>query len=98
MPELLSIIVASVVSLGVALAVLGLSRKAGLSDVDKTLSTQRGALVATLTYRVEHLENENTRLTEDNEYLRHELEQLRIEVQRLERYIIKHRVGDSDDA
>jgi len=96
MPELLSIIVASVVSLGVALAVLGLSRKAGLSGVDKTLSTQRGALVATLTGRLDLLENENEKLAEDNKSLRREVEQLRAEVRRLERYIVKNKVGDDD--
>jgi len=96
MSDLLNVILASAVAFGTSFGVLIIARRSGLTDVDKVLNTHREVLVATLTKRVENLENENLRLTNENDYLKRELDQLRAEVRRLERYIIKHKIGDDD--
>lgn len=91
MPDsVVSILISAGIAFGIALGSLVLARRAGLSDVDAVVREQRGALVATLKIRVEHLEAENKRLTEDIDYLKRENEQLRAEVARLQRHIIKH--------
>ena len=61
---------------------------------DGTAAAQ--ALVDTLIGRVDHLESENSRLTIENEKLKRELDEVRDELRRLERYIVKHKVGDDD--
>jgi cell division protein FtsB len=84
-----SIVIPTAIAFLVALGTLFLARKAGLSEVDAAVREQRGALVATLSKRVEHLENENRKLQSDIDYLRHENEQLRTEVARLSAQLIK---------
>jgi len=86
----ITILVSAGIAFGIALGSVVIARRAGLSDVDAVLREQRGALVETLKTRVEHLESENKRLSDDIEYLRRENEQLRAEVARLQRHIIKH--------
>jgi len=94
MLDVLPIIIAAAVSFGLALATLALAKRAGLSTVDHTLAAHQRALVDTLTGRVDHLESENSRLTIENEKLKRELDEVREELRRLERYIVKHKVGD----
>ena len=96
MLDVLPIIIAAAVSFGLALATLALAKRAGLSTVDHTLASHQRALVDTLIGRVDHLESENARLTIENEKLKRELDEVREELRRLERYIVKHKVGDDD--
>jgi hypothetical protein len=95
-PDGVTILVSASISFGLALAVLYLSRRAGLTDVQAAVSAERSALVETIKSRVSALEAENERLKTDMDYLKRENEQLRIEVDRLRRYIIDHRVGPTD--
>lgn len=85
----ITILVSAGIAFGIALGSVVIARRAGLSDVDAVVREQRGALVTTLRIRVEHLEAENKRLTDDVAYLKRENEQLRTEVARLQRHIIK---------
>ena len=92
----ISILISAGIAFGIALGSVAVARRAGLSDVDAVMREQRGALVETLKTRVEHLEAENKRLSDDIEYLRRENEQLRIEVARLQRHIIQHDMEQPD--
>lgn len=83
------VIVPAAIAFLAALGTLYLARKAGLSDVDAAVREQRGALVATLKTRVDHLEAENRRLQSDIDYLKHENEQLRTEIARLSAELIR---------
>jgi len=93
--DVAAVIVAAALSFGVALGTLAFARKAGISDIDRVVREQRGALVSALTQRVEQLEAENKRLSDENVYLKRELAQLKDEVDRLRRRIVN---GDDPDA
>ena len=83
-----SIVVSGAIAMSLALGTLWLARRAGLSDVQREVREERSILVATLRTRVDHLEDENRRLTADIEWLKRENEQLRAEVARLQRHIV----------
>jgi predicted RNase H-like nuclease (RuvC/YqgF family) len=95
-PDLASVVAAAAISFGVALAVLYLSHRAGLTDIQASVSGAQRTLVETLKARVDNLEAENRRLKEDMDYLKRENEQLRVEVDRLRRYIIENKLGSAD--
>jgi len=98
MPDsLVSIVASASIALGVALATLFLARRAGLTDVQREVREERGALVDTLRGRIALVEEENGRLRSDVEYLKRENEQLRAEVQRLEQHILKREFADARD-
>ena len=98
MPDLASVILSALISLGLALAVLYLSQRAGLTDIQASVSGAQRTLVDTLNARVDVLEEENARLKEDVAYLKRENAHLRDEVDRLRRYIIDNKVGPSGAA
>jgi len=60
----------------------------GLSGVQREVRSERGALIATLKNRVEHLEEENQRLTKENELLRYDVASLREQVRQLQADLI----------
>jgi len=96
MPDIASIIISAIISLGLALAVLYLSQRAGLTDIQASVSGAQRTLVETLKHRLDAVEAENRRLENRVEYLENELTVALKELDRLRRYIIDHKVGPTD--
>jgi predicted RNase H-like nuclease (RuvC/YqgF family) len=98
MPDIASVLAAAGISFGISLAVLYISHRSGLTDIQAAVSGAQRTLVETLSARVEVLEDENRRLEEDIKYLKRENETLRAELDRLRRYIIENKLGGAADA
>jgi len=83
-----SIAVAAVSAFVASLGAWAVYQRMGLSGVQREVRSERGALIATLKNRVEHLEEENQRLTKENELLRHDVASLREQVRQLQADLI----------
>ena len=93
MLDLASVLVAASVSAAAALGSLAIARRTGLSDVQRELRQERGALIDTLRARVEHLEGENERLATEISVIKRDNGLLREEVTSLQRHILKMEIG-----
>jgi cell division protein FtsB len=96
MPDLPSILISAATAFAVALGLLYLAHRAGLTDIQREVDRETDRLATALRVRVETLETENERLKADVDYLKRENAELRTQLDRLRDYIILHKIEAPD--
>jgi predicted nuclease with TOPRIM domain len=96
MPDLPSVLISAATAFAVALGLLFLAHRAGLTDLQREVDRETDRLATALRVRVETLETENKRLQADIDYLKRENAELREQLQRLRDYIITHKIEAPD--
>ena len=98
MPDLPSILVSAATAFAVALGLLYLAHKAGLTDIQREVDREIDRLTTALRLRVETLEGENELLKADVSYLKRENARLATEIDKLHKYILLHNIEVTPDA
>lgn len=96
MPDLPSILISAATAFGVALGLLYLAHRAGLTDIQREVDRETDRLASALRVRVETLETENRRLQADIDYLKRENAELREKLERLRDYVVLHKIEAPD--
>ena len=96
MPDLPSILISAATAFAVALGLLYLAHRAGLTDIQREVDREIDRLTTALRLRVETLEGENELLKADVSYLKRENARLASEIDKLQKYILLHQIETPD--
>jgi predicted nuclease with TOPRIM domain len=97
MPDLPSILISAATAFAVALGLLYLAHRAGLTDIQREVDRETDRLATALRQRVETLETENKQLKADIDYLKRENAELRDKLERLRDYVVLHNIEATPD-
>ena len=94
--DIASVLASAATAFGVALGLLFLANRAGLTDLQREVKKETDRLATALRVRVETLESENKRLLADIDYLKRDNAELRVQLDKLRSYVILHKIEAVD--